>query len=524
MNRTTVGALVVFLVGVIVIAGVYLWKQSVEESTEISTSDAARAQGTITIGVDNFVGYFPLCSPHMHQLMLADGWALDCVDDSADYAGRFSRLQSGELDLAVATVDSYVLGGQRANYPAVIVAVIDASAGGDAILAREDVATSLTDLRDRPGLRVAYTPNSPSHHLLKAVGIDFDVPFFGTQEGAARQIETNGSEEARRLLVSGDADIAVLWEPDVSRALAEDGIVSLLGSEQTSGLIVDILLANRDYQNNHPDRVQLLLENYFRTLKFYQDNPEDFNAAIAMSADVPADLAEHMRNGVAWANLTENATAWLGVRVPNRVPQYGLIDTIGSTVRILIGFGDVPASPLPGGDPRRIINSEAVATLYSQGIQPDAGTGGTFLQEASASSLEADFPPLADAGWDRLREVATLQVRPIHFQSGVNTLTREDKEQLDQAAQALENYPAFRIEVQGHTSLQGDPEANRQLSQARARAVAQYLQVTYGIDADRIRVVGLGSTAPLPQRPGEPFRSYRDRLARVEIHLKSEEY
>lgn len=522
MQRSTLGALLLAVLFAVAAAVAYYAIPLLDKSKQIATSDSARSKGTITVGVDNFVGYYPLCSQYMRQLMLADGWKLDCNDDQADYAGRFEKLRRGELDFAVATVDSYVLGGQRTNYPAVIVSIIDESKGADALLAKQDVVANLTALRSKLDLKVAYTPDSPSHYLLKAVGVHFDVPLFRSQEKGWR-IETKGSSEACKKLLSGEAQVAVCWEPDVSSTLAKGGIVKLLGSEQTSRYIVDILLANRDYHDRHPERVKLLLGNYFKALKYYHDNPDTFRKEVASYSRVSESIAESMIKGVSWVNLYDNALTWLGVSMPGQAPQHGLFETIDSTVRILKEFGDISGNPLPGGDPRRIINSSQAALLFSEGVQPGFGTDSTLAGQVQ-NSLETKFPQLDAAAWDRLREVGTLKVRPILFQSGANALGLDDKRQLDDVAETLKSYPNFRIEVQGHTKPDGDEEANRALSTDRADTVARYLAVTYTIDPNRIRVVGFGSSKPLPQMPGEAYRAYRDRLARVEIHLKAELY
>ncbi len=523
MNRTTMGALALVVLGLFLIGG-YKWLEPfLKNSHEVSTSDAARAQGTITIGMDNFIGYFPLCSPFMQQLMLSDGLRINCVDDKASYADRFQQLGDGKIDLAVATVDTYVLVGERANYPGVIVSVIDESKGSDAILARESAVKNLTELKSRQGLRLAFTPDSPSDHLRKVVGRDFDIPLFQSKDPRS-QIKTvhNASAEARQALLSGKAQVAILWEPDISKALSHPGIIRLLGSEKTDKVIVDILIANRDYLDKYPDRVKALLKNYFKTLKHYRDNPDKLREDAAPYAKVPEGNVDAMVKGVAWANLADNARHWLGLSSNGQLPEYGLIETIEKTVKILEDVGDVPDNPLPDGEPRRIINSDTLAALFKQGLRP--GFGQDVTNGQNDNPLEAKFPPLLPMGWDRLREVGTLRIPPLLFSSGDDTLTLEDREQLERAAEALKSYPYFRIEVQGNTRPGGDEMANHDLSQSRADAVARYLEVTYGIDPDRLRARGFGSARPLPTRPGEAYRSYQDRLSRVEIHLKSEEY
>ena len=48
--------------------------------------------------------------------------------------------------------------------------------------------------------------------------------------------------------------------------------------------------------------------------------------------------------------------------------------------------------------------------------------------------------------------------------------------------------------------------------------------MTYGIDVNRLQVVGLGADSPLPQQSGETDRAYSYRLPRVELYLVGEVY
>lgn len=97
------------------------------------------------------------------------------------------------------------------------------------------------------------------------------------------------------------------------------------------------------------------------------------------------------------------------------------------------------------------------------------------------------------------------------------------KQVVDESVAKLKHYPRFRIIVRGHTGTRGDRQENLKLSQLRAEAVARYLQVTYGIDANRLKTEGLGGDMPLPKNNGESERTYQYRLPRVELLLVREE-
>ena len=512
-------AVAIFALGVLALVGYYFAEPLLADRQQLFTSDAKGTKGTITVGVDNWVGYFPLCSPVMRRNLRADGYRLECESDAADYPARMSALRAGTLDFAVATVDSYLLNGSRENFPGTIVMVIDESKGGDAILARKDAVSSLEDLKRQQALKVAFTPNSPSEHLIKALGAHFDIAQLRQRDGSWR-VETEGSTEARRKLESREADVAVLWEPDVSRALADPSITKLLGTEDTEKLIVDILLVRREFSVDQPEAVRALLSQYFRTLKHYRDDPDEMREHVADETGLDGDQVTRMLEGVGWVTLQENGSTWFGLNARGEYARDGIVDAVRSTVQILVDAGDFTADPLPDRDPYRILHSEPIEWLFENGVFGVVNVS----EDPEGDSLSRRFEPLGDSDWERLREIGTLKVRPTTFQSGTAQLSLEGKRELDKAAENLKHYPNFRVVVTGHTGVRGDPAANRELSQQRAASVARYLSVTYGIDPARLRPLGKGASEPLARRPGESERAYNYRLPRVEMFLVAEVY
>jgi len=524
MRTHTKTALGIIILGMVAISAYNFLLPLFEASQQKQTSDAKAIKGKITIGVDNWIGYFPLCSQEMRKRMRRSGYNLQCVDDNADYAARMQKLRAEELEFAVATVDSYILNGSPLNYPGTIVSVIDESKGGDAILAWKDKLSSLDALKTKKDYKIAFTPNSPSEHLIKSMAVHFDVPNL---LGANKQwrLETDGSKDALKKLLSKEADVAVLWEPDVSRALQNKGIVKLLGTEDTDKLIVDILIVNRKYSQRDPQAVSTLLAQYFRTLKFYRDNPQQFLQDAAEAADLDSAVVKTVINGVDWINLSQNSLLWFGISSAGAGPSEGLVDVIESTSRILMDHGDFSSNPIPDADPYRLINSEFIGGLFNSGsTDTQFGTTKTLAADLKKEdSLEKPFDKLTDGQWNALREIGTLKIRPIVFQSGADELTYDGKTELDKAVESLKHYPNFRVVIKGHTGLRGDNKANQKLSQERAEAVVRYFNVTYGIDIDRLRPLGLGSSQPLEQKPGESSRAYNYRLPRVELFLVTED-
>lgn len=489
----------------------FVWPR-VESRLQIDATDARGTKGRIVIGVDNWIGYFPLCSDEMRKRMRAAGYVLRCEDDKADYRRRFDALKSGELQFAVATVDAYLANGAGSGFPGAIVAVIDESKGGDALVAWQDKATSIESLKAARTPSVAFTPGSPSEHLLRSTAVHFDVPALRATKGAWR-VETSGSPDALKALLEKRVDAAVLWEPDVSRALATAGVVRLLSTADTQRLIVDVLIAGRTVLQNDPDLVQNLLGTYFDVLRHYRDQPEQLARDVVAQTRVDAAQVKPMLAGVAWAGLSDNVQSWLGA-TPG---ANGAVDVIQSTLRVLLESGALAANPLPDQDPYRITSSQFVASAFKAAA--GSAQGGALT---AGLGVDQRFAPMQQAQWEQLREVGTLKSLNVSFQSGTADLSFEGKTEIDRMMDVLRHYPTFRIRVRGHTALGGDAEENQRLSLERGEAVARYLSVTYNVDPQRTRVIGLGSKQPLPRLDGESDRAYQYRLPRVEVSLMSE--
>lgn len=505
--------LAILVLGILAIAGVKFLLPIWQDAAQRETSDAASEHGTLSVGVDSWVGYFPLCSPVLAKQMRDAGYNLRCDDDQADYAKRFTRLNDGDLQLAVATVDAYVLNGIRTQYPGAIVAVLDQSKGGDAIVARRSAVPNLDGLKKKSNLRVAFTPNSPSEHLLKSVGVHFDVPHFKDRKGAWR-VPANGSSDALAKLQSGDVDLAVLWEPDVARALANNDFVKLIGTEDTENLIVDVLIASRKLVQEKPEAINVLLKHYFQTLRQYREDEALLRDHVRSYTKMDKAQVQAMLGGVAWASLSDNGVQWFGVTPAGVNGEQQLIDTINASVQILQATGEFDSSPLPDRDAHRLTNGQFIAGLYKS----QAGSGD------ASGSLQKSFVVLDDKGWAKLQEVGTLKVEPIGFQRGTATLSDDDEQVLARMADRLRHYPNYRILVKGHTGSGGDADANMELSKSRAQTVASHLLSTFNIDANRVRAVGYGAEQPLPRLAGESDRAYGYRLPRVEVSLLAETY
>ena len=511
MSKHTIIAIVLVVVGVLGVVIFRLVLPQIKQDYAYGTSDAKNLKGEVSIALDSWIGYFPLQSPVFKKLMREEGYKVKIIDDEANYPERMKNLAKSKVNFAVCTIDSYLIGGAREDFPATIIAIIDESKGGDAVVAWQDKIPNLDKLKELDNYRIAFTPDSPSDHLLKSIAVHFGIPLLLDKSGSWR-IETMGAEDAYKKLLSKKADIAVIWEPYVTNSLSKKGIVKLLGTEDTEKLIIDILLVSRTYSKNNPDVAKLVVEKYFETQNIYKENPSILEEDIIRHTRDKAADVRSMLKGVRWVGFKENIQ-WFGISTSSSTYRDELITSINSTIKILLENEDFPSNPLPGEDPYTIINSSYVEYFYISGKFVGTDT------LVAANPLEKEFTALTRAQWDKLKVVGSLKLRPITFRSGTAELDTSGELQLDMIVDNVKHYPNFRIIIEGHTGKRGDPEANRMLSQNRADKVKEYMVDYYNMDSERIFSKGMGNLKPLKRKDGESSRSYEDRLKRVEIYF-----
>lgn len=84
----------------------------------------------------------------------------------------------------------------------------------------------------------------------------------------------------------------------------------------------------------------------------------------------------------------------------------------------------------------------------------------------------------------------------VFFETDSSVLTADAMSTLDKQAQWLQNYPQYKIIIEGHSDERGTREYNIALGARRGTAVVNYL-VSRGIPAQRISPVSYGKERPV---------------------------
>lgn len=89
-----------------------------------------------------------------------------------------------------------------------------------------------------------------------------------------------------------------------------------------------------------------------------------------------------------------------------------------------------------------------------------------------------------------------IALNNIFFEFGKYELLEGSYAELNRAAKVMNDYPDMKVEIAGHTDDVGPAAKNLELSEKRARAVADYL-ISKGVDKSRFTVKGYGEKSPV---------------------------
>ena len=119
--------------------------------------------------------------------------------------------------------------------------------------------------------------------------------------------------------------------------------------------------------------------------------------------------------------------------------------------------------------------------MYSANLEPDT---------SSRRELDIKMIPITNA------QEKVIVLQNIFFETGSAELLPTSDPELNKLLWTLRKNTEMKIEIRGHTDNEGDDKSNQVLSEARAKAVYQYL-LGRGIEAERLSFKGFGETQPV---------------------------
>jgi NitT/TauT family transport system substrate-binding protein len=256
------------------------------------------SSSSVKLGFSAWPGWFPWQVAEEQKIFAAKNLSVD-LKWFDGYLESINALTASQIDANSQTLNdtiSAVAGGADQ----VIVLVNDNSTGNDQIIVREGI-NSVADLK---GKKVAAEEGTVDHFLLllgmeKAGLKPTDITFVPLETG-----------KAAAAFVGGQVDAVGVFAPFTTQALKRPGSKALFTSKEFPGAIPDHLVFTRKFVNEHPDRVQAMVDAWFATIDQIKTNPDSAIAIMAKRGGVtPAEYKDY-DGGTKIFTITENLKAF----------------------------------------------------------------------------------------------------------------------------------------------------------------------------------------------------------------------
>lgn len=218
----------------------------------------------------------------------------------SDYTTGFTNLASGQLDANCHTLyDTIYLMGTDSQVDQVIVALTDWSTGGDQI-----VGAGIKNIPELKGKKVAFESGSVGNFMLLLALEKYGLKLSDIQ-AVNQDLITNLA-----LFMEGEVDAVITYVPFVKEAMNRPGSQIILTSKDFPGAISDHIVVNRKFLETHPEVVQSLVNSWFDTVEFMQQNPDLSHQIIAYTSGLTLQDFKNYAPQVSIKGLSENLTAF----------------------------------------------------------------------------------------------------------------------------------------------------------------------------------------------------------------------
>jgi len=391
-----------------------------------------------------------------------------------DLFNALDAWMADEYDAIVQTADAFPLYTAPADinqYKPKAFMQVDWSRGGDAMIVKRGINT----INDLKGKKVAIAVPSPAQTMLITM-----LEAAGMKYSDVTVVKTTDNFKAAELFRSDDIDAAVVWSPDDLLATEDvPGSKILLTTKEQSNIIADIIFAKEDVMNSKREMFDGFYEGWMKAVAELKNKGNYDKAAkyLAEFNSLGVDDAKFMMDNVYWTTHGDNLNF------------FGL-----ST-----GFNGQKGQNLYSKMSRKFVDTgdaENIAPNWRSVINTAPISNANLNGPAHASEVGPAFKPSTA----KEKTVPSFAQKPISisFASGQSQLTENAKTIIDsQFADIAKSFGNVKIRVEGNTDNVGGRAMNMQLSEKRARSVANYLTKQYKMNPNRFVIVGNGPDRPV---------------------------
>ncbi len=300
-----------------------------ESNSDQGSNPPAPQEEAIVIGYSNWAGWWPWAIAEQEGIFAKNNVNVE-MKWFDGYLESMEAFAAGKLDGNCQTLNDTISFAADAVNGEVAVLVNDNSAGNDKIIVTQDINT----IEDLKGKKVAVEEGVVDDFLLtlalKSKGMKReDVEIVPLETGAAAAA-----------FASGQTDAVGAFPPFWLTALKREGSKELISSKAFPGAIPDLLVVSQKLIDEKPEKVQGLVNSWFDTLDFMEQNPEKADEIMAARADVTVEELQQFKEGTKIFTIEENLEAFSEgndmKHMPFAAPQMA---------KFMVDVGFIPEAP-----------------------------------------------------------------------------------------------------------------------------------------------------------------------------------
>ena len=256
--------------------------KTAETSGETAEAKAAGAEKDgelipLKVAFCTWAGYAPVFIGVEKGYFKELGYDVEVVimEDESTYGAAFV---SGSIQALGQVMDRDII-QYDAGAPEQYVCTMDASTGGDGLVATEEIQT----VDDLAGKTVALDKSATSYFFFLQVLADSNIT-----EDQINIIEM-GNDAAGEAFIAGQVDAAVTWEPALSNCGEREGGHILVSSADYPKAIIDVLTVSTDFLKAHPDAADALNEGWNKSVAYLNENLEEGCEIMAKGLDLSTE-------------------------------------------------------------------------------------------------------------------------------------------------------------------------------------------------------------------------------------------
>lgn len=478
---------------------------SVDSEVEVSDKKAdsnsenkSETTNVINLSLDEWVGYATILQangglttqPGSIYDQLGIKVNINIINDATQSS---NALIKGELDGAGYTINRLAFLSSKfssANVDVVMPYITNYSNGGDGIIA----LSSINTIEDLVDARIGVPQFSESQAM---------IVWFVNQSNLSREdkdkiinnlILFETPDEAAKAFFAGKIDVAGTWQPYLTQAENMTDSHILFSTANSTKLIMSGVIFRNDFAKKNPELVSKFIDGTLQAIDSYDKELEVLRNSMPMFNGMSDEDIVGMTMDAAlttWANNMDILKEDAKTIYSNMCDVWTSIGEVADSSNIDSLFDSTYMESLRDKYETSIVNNDSD-------------------NESKVSVTEDNKQEILDT--------TALLTKSASVNFIINTAkftdTAEASQTLNDFIDVAKMLDGTIIQIEGNTdpNPNTDPtdEANIMLSKQRAETVKQYF-IANGISADRIIVVGNGSSNPIVENDTEEHRAMNRR-------------